>query len=101
MATIASTVRTNIHALNKDLFENFLKERGVKNFDVFTIENDRKVYITFASGAEHMKYELSALEELFNQRYAVAKNYADYFEEVLYDAADSIVRAIDEDDYHE
>lgn len=100
MATIACTVRTDIPALNKDLFEEFLIERGMKNFEVFTVEKDRKVYITFSSGAEHMKYELRALESIFNSKHQVDDNHADHFEEILYDAADAIVRTIDEDDYY-
>jgi hypothetical protein len=99
MAIVASTVKTNISVVNKDVFDTFLREKGVKNFELFTVPGQRKVFISFTSGAEQFKYSLRSWEEEFIASYPVANIYADYFEDVLFDTADTIIRGIEDEEY--
>lgn len=99
MAIVAATVKTSISVVNKDLFDTFLQEKGVKNFELFTVVGQRKVFITFTSDAERFKYSLCSWEAEFLERISGTGTYADYFEDVLFDTADTIIRGIEDEEY--
>jgi len=62
MALVASTTETQVPIVYKDEFYDFLIRRGVRNFDVFTVDRKKYLFIAFDSGGEHMKYALRQLE---------------------------------------